>query len=162
MANEIFNYHRRIDNLHIFVDGSNAGFINELKKCFGESSRWTITKGSKINPNVHKVIPVNFATEHKHMLYKTYDLVSKRKIAINKKFDKLLTSMRTATAEDFHLDKDNTVNNDHLDAFRLGLKPFKGQTLMSLERYQEAIECFNLVLDKDPTNFDTSRLISCY
>ena len=128
MAKDIFNYHRRINNLHIFVDGSNAGFINELKHAFEESTRWSLNKSDMNkyqNPNIHKVIPVNFGTEHKQMLYKTYDLMSKRKIAISSKFDKLIVSLRTATAEDFDLNKDDTVNNDHLDSLRLALKPFK-------------------------------------
>ena len=50
--------------------------------------------------------------------------MSKRKIAISSKFEKLIVSLRTAQAEDFNLNKDDTVNNDHLDAFRLALKPF--------------------------------------
>ena len=46
-----------------------------------------------------------------------------RKIAINPdKFDKLITSLRTAVDNDETLDKESTSYNDILDAFRLALK----------------------------------------
>ncbi len=58
------------------------------------------------------------------MLGNTLILMEKGKVAIHPKFDKLLTSLRTAVAQDYSLDKDATVNNDVLDAFRLALEPF--------------------------------------
>ena len=46
-----------------------------------------------------------------------------RKIAINPdKFDKLITSLRTAVDNDGTLDKESTSYNDIFDAFRLALK----------------------------------------
>jgi hypothetical protein len=46
-----------------------------------------------------------------------------RKIAINPdRFDKLITSLRTAVYNDGFLDKESTSYNDIFDAFRLALK----------------------------------------
>jgi hypothetical protein len=45
------------------------------------------------------------------------------RIAINPdKFDKLITSLRTAVDNDWTLDKETTSYNDIFDAFRLALK----------------------------------------
>ena len=43
-----------------------------------------------------KVLPVNFATEHKQMLAHLHMLVNKEYLAIPKEFDKLIISLRTA------------------------------------------------------------------
>ena len=51
-----------------------------------------------------------------------------RKIAINPgKFDKLITSLRTAVDNDGVLDKESTSYNDIFDAFRLALKFYNFQ-----------------------------------
>jgi hypothetical protein len=48
------------------------------------------------------------------------------KIAINPdKFDKLITSLRTAVDIDGTLDKEATLYNDVFDAFRLALKFYR-------------------------------------
>ena len=44
------------------------------------------------------------------------------RIALNPKFDKLITSLRTAVDNDGTLDKESTSYNDIFDAFRLALK----------------------------------------
>jgi hypothetical protein len=50
------------------------------------------------------------------------------KIAINpNKFDKLITSLRTAVDNDGALDKEATSYNDIFDAFRLALKFYQFQ-----------------------------------
>jgi hypothetical protein len=47
-------------------------------------------------------------------------------IAIDKdRFDKLITSLRTAVANEYKLDKEQTSYNDILDAFRLSLQFYK-------------------------------------
>jgi hypothetical protein len=42
-------------------------------------------------------------------------------IAIDKRFDKLLTGLRTAVANEYKLDKEVSSFNDLTDAFRLAL-----------------------------------------
>jgi hypothetical protein len=60
------------------VDGSNRAYVNPMKVAFDESLSWT--DGSKIgevSPEVMKVLPVNFSTEHKNMLSHLHLLVNK-------------------------------------------------------------------------------------
>jgi hypothetical protein len=71
-----------------------------------------------------KLVPVNFNKEHKAMLGHCKMILEKDGgcIAINlDKFDKLITSLRTAVDRDGTLDKEATSYHDILDAFRLEL-----------------------------------------
>ena len=73
-----------------------------------------------------RIVPVNFNTEHKAMLgycKMIFETDSGGKIAINPdKFDKLITTLRTAVDIDGTLDKDSSSYNDIFDAFRFALK----------------------------------------
>jgi hypothetical protein len=72
-----------------------------------------------------RIVPVNFNKEHKAMLGHCKMILEQDpgKIAINRdKFDKLITSLRTAVDNDGTLDKEATSYNDIFDAFRLALK----------------------------------------
>ena len=71
------------------------------------------------------IAPVNFNKEHKAMLGHCKMILEHepRKIAINlDRFDKLITSLRTAVDNDGTLDKEATSYNDIFDAFRLALR----------------------------------------
>ena len=46
-------------------------------------------------------------------------------IAIHPSFNKLLTALRTAVANEYKLSKEETAYNDILDAFRLSLQFYK-------------------------------------
>jgi hypothetical protein len=46
-------------------------------------------------------------------------------IVIDKRFDKLLTALRTAVANEYKLDKEATSFHDILDAFRLSLQLYQ-------------------------------------
>jgi hypothetical protein len=73
------------------------------------------------------VIPVNFSMEHKSMLGNVKTLLERDGgyVAINPKFDKLITSLRTAVEKgEGALDKEITSYNDVFDAFRLAMKMF--------------------------------------
>jgi hypothetical protein len=52
-------------------------------------------------------------------------LLERAYIAINPVFDKLITSLRTAMAEENILDKESTSYADIFDAYRLALKPYQ-------------------------------------
>ena len=52
-----------------------------------------------------KVLPVNFATEHKQMLAHLHMLINKEYLAIPKEYDKLIISLRTAYANEYLLIK---------------------------------------------------------
>ncbi len=62
---------------------------------------------------------MSFNKEHKIMLQHLYQLLTKNKIAIPSKYDKLILSLKTAYAEDFDLKKEESPYNDHTDALRL-------------------------------------------
>ena len=72
-----------------------------------------------------KIVPVNFNKEHKAMLGHCKMILEKDggRIAINPdRFDKMITSLRTAVDIDGTLNKEATSYNDIFDAFRLALK----------------------------------------
>ena len=58
------------------------------------------------------------------MISHLYLLINKGYLAIPKKYDKLLTSLRTAQANEYSLDKEQTSYSDSLDALRLSLKGY--------------------------------------
>ena len=75
-----------------------------------------------------KIVPVNSNKEHKAMLGHCKMILEddRGKIAINPdRFDKLITSLRTAVDNDGTLDKEATSYNDIFDAFRLALKFYR-------------------------------------
>jgi len=86
-----------------------------MKVAFNESMNWE-KYNQNITPNAMKVLPVNFATEHKQMLAHLAMLVSKEYLAIPKEHDKLIISLRT---------KEQTSYSDSIDACRLSCKMYK-------------------------------------
>jgi len=52
-------------------------------------------------------------------------MITKYYLAIPKQYEKLITSLRTAWATEYSLDKEQTSYNDSLDALRLSLKAFQ-------------------------------------
>jgi hypothetical protein len=109
-------------NTLFFVDGANRGAVNLAKVAFDESLDWD-TKD--VSPELMMIIPVNFTTEHKSMLSHLHVMVNKGYLAIPKQYDKLITSLRTAYAREYSLDKEQTSYSDSLDALRLSLKAYQ-------------------------------------
>ena len=71
------------------------------------------------------VIPVPFSTAGKDMIIHAKELLEHERplIAINPKFEKLITSLRMKISDDLgKLDKEQTSYHNVLDAFRLALK----------------------------------------
>jgi hypothetical protein len=58
------------------------------------------------------------------MLSNLHAVISKGLLAIDPKYDKLLTSLRTAYAEELNLNKDVTSYDDLIDSLQLGLKGY--------------------------------------
>jgi Terminase RNaseH-like domain len=115
----------------VYIDGANPSFIKSLKLQIGEDPDYDKviaryrSEGLGDGTQDMKVVPANFNKEHKAMLghCKTILEYDRGKIAINPdKFDKLITSLRTAVDIDGTLDKEATSYNDIFDAFRLALK----------------------------------------
>jgi hypothetical protein len=63
--------------------------------------------------------------QHTKWLLEEKDEDGSSLVAIHPFFDKLLTSLRTAVANEYKLDKTETSFNDVLDAFRLSLQFYK-------------------------------------
>jgi hypothetical protein len=114
------------------VDGANPSFIRSLKLMLDEREDYEKVieshKSSKLWADPQKymtVIPVNFAKEHRDMIaHCRRNLMSNGLVTIypKERFDKLITSLRTAVDNDGILDKEATSYNDIFDAFRLALK----------------------------------------
>jgi hypothetical protein len=113
-----------------YIDGANPSFIRSLKLEIGEDPDYdkVIERAKKEGfgdgTENMKIVPVHFGKEHKAMLGHCKMILENEpaKIAINPKFDKLITSLRTAVDKDGTLDKESTSYNDIFDAFRLALK----------------------------------------
>jgi Terminase RNaseH-like domain len=117
----------------VYIDGANPAVIRSLKQRIGENSdyetesSWYVSKYGKeqaldIMKKSWKVVPVNFSQEHKQMLMHTKMILEKGFFVINPKFNKLITSLRTAVDNEGVLDKESTSYDDILDALRLSLK----------------------------------------
>jgi hypothetical protein len=120
---DIWSRHGFMNTVY-FCDGSNRAMINSLKIRWDESLDW---ETSDTSPELMTIIPVNFNTEHKTMLANLHVVISKGYLAIDPKYDKLLTSLRTAYARELFLDKEATSYDDLLDACRLSLKAYEIQ-----------------------------------
>ena len=121
----------------VYIDGANPSFIKSLKLQIGEEPDYdkVIARyrseglGDSWSKDM-RIVPVNFNSEHKAMLGHCKMILEKDggRIAINPdKFDKLITSLRTAVDDDGTLDKESTSYNDIFDAFRLALKFYRFQ-----------------------------------
>jgi hypothetical protein len=64
-------------------------------------------------------------SDHKQMLNHLHLLVNKEYLVIPEKYDKHILSLRTAIANEYTLDKEQTSHDDLLDALRLSLKGYK-------------------------------------
>src|SRR5215207_6301769 len=123
------------NNLTIFCDSANPEVWSSLKRMLNEpyaeqyvSEKLAYYKKHNINPaNYMKVIPVPFSTQGAKMLQHTKSLLEDKDnlVAIDKRFDKLLTSLRTAVANEYKLDKEQTSYHDILDGMRLSLQLYQ-------------------------------------
>jgi hypothetical protein len=124
---------------NIYVDAANPEVWQALKREFGENynDQWVRDQMAECRKyNLHAedrmfIVPVPFSVEGSKMLQHTKWLMEEKDddgsslIAIHPSFDKLLTSLRTAVANEYRLDKTETSFNDVLDSFRLSLTFYK-------------------------------------
>jgi hypothetical protein len=77
------------------------------------------------------IVPTSFSIKGTEMLQHTKWLLEETEedgsslIAIHPSFNKLLTALRIAVANEYKLDKEQTSYNGILDAFRLSLQFYK-------------------------------------
>jgi hypothetical protein len=131
MVMNIYHLIRKYNITRVYIDGSNPAFIRSLNAKFGLrydetkeilSDYSDLYKYAGFGYGQHfKIVPVNFMSMHKRMLGHLQDLVSKKILRVNPKFEKLIISLRTAYARDLVLDKEQTSYPDILDALRLNL-----------------------------------------
>ena len=120
----VWELHKQYLNLHWFVDASNRGFINELKFAFGERQDWN--KPEEVSHRSNRIIPVNFGSHNDEFLLEhLHSLLSAGYVAIPKEYEQLITSLKTAQATEWDLNKEDTVFDDDLDCLRLLLKEIK-------------------------------------
>ena len=138
MLHKIANLYQQFTNIkNIFVDAANPELISSLKReVTKERDNWAYVqekmaycKKNHTDINQYmKVVPVPFSTEGKSMLIHTKELLEFEPpiVAINPKFEKLTTSLRTAISDDLgKLDKEATSYDNVPDAFRLSLQMFR-------------------------------------
>ena len=132
MLSKVHELMSKYDVDKVYIDGSNPSFIRSLKIQIGEAADY-IEEISRYKsqglteeqaPRNMKIVPVSFGKEHKAMLGHCKMILEddRGQIVIAPKFDKLITSLRTAVDNDGTLDKESTSYNDIFDAFRLALK----------------------------------------
>jgi hypothetical protein len=56
-----------------------------------------------------EILPISFSTEHKNMFSHLYMIVNKEYLAIPSRCEKIITSLRTADANEYSLDKEKLV-----------------------------------------------------
>jgi hypothetical protein len=124
---------------NIYCDAANPEVWESLKREFDEPYNNQYVRDQfayckKYNLHIEDkmiVVPVPFSVEGAHMLQHAKWLMEETDedgsslIAIDKRFDKLLTGLRTAVANEYKLDKEVTSYDDIVDAYRLALTFYK-------------------------------------
>jgi len=85
---------------------------------------WLIERARKMKRGLWEymdVIPVHFSTVHKDMLAHYKIKLEKGLAAINARYDKLITALRTAVDNEGILDKEAISYDDIFDSYRLAL-----------------------------------------
>ncbi|MGB8034070.1 MAG: hypothetical protein WCF03_09650 [Nitrososphaeraceae archaeon] len=134
----------------IYVDGANPSFIKSLKLQMGEEEEYDqVIKDCKASHRDFEydmtVVPVNFSMENRSTLSNCKMLMERDGgfVAINPKFTKLITALRTATEKgEFQLDKEATSYNDIFDAFRLAMRFFYFRSIEDINRRRADVTSF--------------------
>jgi hypothetical protein len=114
----------------IYVDAANPEVWQALKREFDENYDHHYVKDQIAEDRIF-IVPTSFSIKGAEMLQHTKWLLEETEedgsslIAIHPSFNKLLTALRTAVANEYKLDKEQTSYNDILDAFRLSLQFYK-------------------------------------
>jgi hypothetical protein len=136
MIDRIYEIKRKVGIDVCYVDAANPliwqtlkkNIFNEIYAEFYVFSKLAECERNSTDPHTFmNVVPVPFSKYHKSMLQNTKSLIEDpdNLVLIDRRFDKLLISLRTATEKEYSLTKEETSYDDVLDAFRLSLQPFK-------------------------------------
>ena len=141
MINEVWNLKQKCGQVtNIYADAANPEVWQALKKELNEVYRDdyikdTIAQCKRFNLRIGDrmfIVPVPFSIEGAKMLQHTKWLLEETDedgsglVAMRReRFQKLVTALRTAVANEYEIDKEQTSYNDILDAFRLALTFYK-------------------------------------
>jgi hypothetical protein len=102
---------------------------------FGDNTNWhyiheALTKYKKLNSRIEsimRVVPVSFEQEGASMLVHVKNLFDHEDnlIAINPKYEGLISALKGAVSTEYKLNKQESVFSDLTDAFSLAAKYFK-------------------------------------
>jgi hypothetical protein len=117
----------------IYLDAANPEIVASIKSGLNERTDYekhisNLKTGHPKYLNLAtwmNVIPMSFSSDGREMLAHTKHCLDSDWLAIHPSFSKLIIALRTAVALDGLLDKQATVHNDLLDAFRLSLSYYK-------------------------------------
>lgn len=125
MVSLVWDLIQRFNITKVLIDASAPSFIRALKLQWGE--RTDYENVDKKHREYMRVEPVAFGMEHKQLLYHAKFMLENKYLQIYppSRFEKLITSLRSAWAKDGVLDKEVTSFDDILDAFRLCLRPYR-------------------------------------
>ena len=141
MIEEVWQLKQKCGHVNnIYVDASSPEIVQALKHEFEEryDEQWISEQKAyckKYNLYLEDrmfIVPISFAVEGAKMLQHTKYLLDEREedgsslIQIDReRFHKLVTSLRTAVANEYKLQKEVSSFNDIMDAFRLALTFYK-------------------------------------
>ena len=139
MISEIFRLSRLVGDdgvSNIIVDSSAPEVINSIRREFRKDQyseqylkdiaanckKWNIPITNKLF-----VVPKSFSTEGRSMLQHAVNILDLPEgvIAIPSKYQDLIVGLRTATAEEWKLDKVNSSHNDLIDALLMCLSVYR-------------------------------------
>jgi hypothetical protein len=120
---------------NVYIDAANTEFIEAVKQELGENPNWHYihekiawAKKNRLNVSDYmQVVPVSFSQEGASMLSHCKNLIENEDslIAINPEYDKLISGLKGAIAQEYKLNKSETPYPDLVDAFRLACKFFE-------------------------------------
>jgi hypothetical protein len=136
MVHKIWEIRNMVGDLsNVYIDTANVEFIEAIKQELGENPNWQYShekiawaKKKRLNiSNYMQTVPVSFAQEGASMLSHCKNLLENDDslVAINSKWDKLISGLKGAIAQEYKLNKTETPFSDLVDAFRLACKFFQ-------------------------------------
>jgi hypothetical protein len=136
MIQEVWNIRNLVGEVsNVYIDMANTEFIEACKQDLGDNTSWeyihdTLNKYRRSRSRIEsvmKVVPVSFREEGASMLVHVKNLLDHEDnlIAINPKYEELISALKGAVSTEYRLDKKESVFSDLTDAFRLAAKYFR-------------------------------------